>query len=120
MFVGGGGSSGSVGAPAPAARADPVFGWRSHHDEPKEFGVGGYSEFSAAVGFGESVAVSAGAVVLVGEEAVAPAGFVEMVCAETFRAGDAFEGEVHFGVGDRDFELDGIVAVVLGHLSAAI
>ena len=48
-----------------------------------------------------------------GEEPVAPAGFIELGFAETLRAGDAFEIERDFGVGGGDFELDGIVAVVL-------
>src|SRR5262245_22458903 len=98
LFVGVGESSSGVAASAAAASANPVFGGRSHHDQPEEFGIGGHGEFSAAVGSGGRIAVNAGAVILMGNEAVTPTRFFEVVCAETLRAGNAFELERHFGV----------------------
>ena len=46
-------------------------------------------------------------------KAVAPAGFFRFDVVEAFGADDAFEIERDFGFRGGDFELDGVVAVVL-------
>lgn len=98
------------------AGAHPVFGWRSHHHEPEELRIGRHGKSRAAVGLRENVAVSAGTILLMSKEPVAPACLIELGLAEALRASEAFEMEPEFCLATRDFEFDGIVAVVLGAL----
>src|SRR5690348_12566801 len=95
-----------------SADMEKVFGRRAHDDEPEVFRVTGDGEFGNAERFREGIAINARTVFLVGEESVAPAGLFEVYLAEVMRAGDAFVINRHFGVGGRNLELDGVVAVI--------